>query len=266
MLRGIWLLALASFALSGCEQNLLAHVPDAPGPDARHVDGDFTCVDTPWPTTAPDPLTVAGQLIAPTGAGINGVSVEVHAVAGDALLAQTTTQGSIPSAGGTGRYSVGIATGGTAPTIYRKYTPSGYLTHYEYDPMPAFDSNASYGNIVQSQSGTEQYDSLVDLPPDPAKGNLIVTISDCGLEANERGVAGATIDAPPGARVIYVNTMRQPDPSLTETAIVDGVAPAVVLNLPPGPADITIHAGDVTYRSWRVQIHANAWTISHRKP
>lgn len=87
-------LSLACATLAGCEEDLLADLPDAavevdaPPP----LEGNFACAGMPWQTTSVDPLRVAGHVAyADTGDGAGNVPVEIRAVDGDVLLAQGIT-------------------------------------------------------------------------------------------------------------------------------------------------------------------------------
>jgi hypothetical protein len=244
--------------LLGCETDLLEDLPDAALPDALTVPpipGDYSCITTPWPMTAPDPLKVAGVVI-----GHNGVVVEVHAAASDALLAQATTAGNQTQTY-TGVYSVEIPTGGDAPIIYRKYTPIDQDI-YVYDATAAFDPALVLGFYDQSSSTLASYASTFGVTIDPAKGSVVLFISDCKTSYvgdGDGSVAGATVDAPPGSRVIYDAS----NPSATATTSFGSL---LILNVPAGTLDLKIHAGPVTYRSWPVTVRANTWTYTERKP
>lgn len=248
--------------LLGCETDLLKELPDAALPDALTVPpipGDYSCITTPWPTTAPDPLKVAGVVISQaSGIGHNGVVVEVHAAGSDALLAQATTAGNQMQTT-SGIYSVEIPTGGDAPVIYRKLTPVDQDI-YVYDATAAFDPALVLDFYEQSSSTLADFASTFGETIDPAKGTVLLLISDCRTShVSDGSVAGATVDVPPGSRVIYDTS----NPSATATTSLGSV---LILNVPAGTLDLAIHAGPVTYRSWPVTVRANSWTYTERKP
>src|SRR5689334_2478936 len=102
---------------------LVACADDHPTNDAALLPGDYSCINAPWPMTAPDPLIVAGSAIDLDGARLGGVTVEIRSVADNALLGGTTTTTD-------GNYSTSVATGGIAPTIDRHLSTSTYLDSY----------------------------------------------------------------------------------------------------------------------------------------
>ncbi len=221
------------------------------------IPGDFSCVTTPWPTTAPDPLLVSGALVAQSGITVGSVAVEIRDGHTDALLGQATTSDGALDAGS---YGVRIATGGVAPQIYRTYKPSD-LEIYVDDWSATFDPTLVDGYNVQSQALLNSYYSLVNKPPDPTKGTVVVVVSDCGNthDQGEGGLVGATVDPPPGATAIY-DTNNLAATATTTASLV------LLLDVAPGELDLTIHAGPVTYRPWPITVHANAYTYSARKP
>ncbi len=231
-------------------------------PDAPVVTGNFSCVGTPWPTTAPDPLAIEGTIEDDmTGGRLPGQSVEIHAADGTLLAQMTTTDG--PLAQQKGNYYVDVATGGVAPTIYRKASGSGYVDTYTFDAFAVFKSYPVTTGLP-TQSELDAVYQMAGLTSDPSKGTLLVDLYDCNPPPTAQHIgAGATIEAPLGARVVYQNPSFQPDPSLDATTVAGS---AVILGVTPGTVDVVVHAGDVTYRSWPVQVFAGARTISIRHP
>src|SRR5262245_20154884 len=121
----LFALGLVVLGLSGCEKDLVADLPDAgpdAGPDAAPPPvGDFSCRETAWPTTAPDPLEVRGMIVDQGGTGLSNVPIEIRALATDALLAQGMTG---TGATNGGRYNVSTPTGGVARALYRRVLPT----------------------------------------------------------------------------------------------------------------------------------------------
>jgi hypothetical protein len=101
---------------------------------------------------------------------------------------------------------------------------------------------------------------------DPTRGAVAVELWDCGspdgLGPAPMNVAGATVDAPPGATVIYAGATGLADADLTETS---SRGLALLLNVEPGEVDVTVHAASVTYRARPVKVVAGAltWTLRH---
>jgi hypothetical protein len=215
---------------------------------------DFSCQAAPWPTTAPDPLTVQG-VVYPSGGGtfLQGAQVEVRSMAGDALLGSATT-----IAGG--RFEMAVATGGVAPVLYRKAAFAGYLDAYSIDAVPVSDQVRAMGGI--GMSTPDQLAALyqrLGLTVDPAAGTVTVPVLDCGGNP----VRNAVVEAPTAVSVAYTGSDGFPDRQLTATG---NVPTAIVFGAPAGELDITVRAGDVTYRPWPTKVVANATTGAVRLP
>jgi hypothetical protein len=251
---------LSLLVATGCEQDLVSDRPDAAAPDTvTFPQGlDFACIDTPWPTTAPDPLRISGSF------GQANATVEIHAASGDALLGQATTGG---TASTIGKYAIDIATGGVAEDMYRKGSKTGYGDVLVYDPFPA--SREFFENTPFSDPAFMD-PSWVDVwgeHPDPTKGSLALVVYDCTLPPNEmHPVAGATVDVPPGAHALYIpadHVISDATKFITETTATGTVS---VTGLSPGTYDLPIHIGGYTYRSRPVEVRANTETYSPRVP
>jgi hypothetical protein len=255
LLRG-----LLALGLVGCEQDLLADQPDA-APDAAPLPaGDFSCQEAAWPTAAPDPLAVRGVILDQSGTLLANVPIEVRDRTTDAVLAQGMTGVGATFAG---KYNISTPTGGVARPFYRKLFPmNGYPVHSVVDPIAEFRTDVMYGYYLQAPGSAPFYAQLARTTADPAKGNLLITLSDCDL-ANANPVAGVTVEAPPGASVVYVDPDGKANASLTATTSKGEI---LIVNVEPGEVDVVIHAGPLTYRSWPVPIHAGEWTYSQRKP
>jgi hypothetical protein len=255
--------ALATLALlAGCKEDLLDDMPDAAvdaAIDALPMPaGDFSCVGVPSPTTAPDPLLVRGN-----AASLGGITVEVHDATTDALLFTKVSDGT--SADRMGKYSNNVATGGTAPRLYRHLLADAtHLDTYTVDGIPASFSY-ELGSVFLTDQATQGFYNTAGVTRDRAKGTMHVDVFDCFVAPTDAThiVEGATVDPPTGATVVYVDPNGIPDRSLTATTSRGTV---LILNVTPGFADVTIHAGPVTYRSWPVRVFANTWTNGPRHP
>ncbi|HSD88214.1 MAG TPA: hypothetical protein VLB44_11890 [Kofleriaceae bacterium] len=238
--------------------------PDA-GPDAPYLAGDWSCVGVERPNRASDPLALTGKLGNEAGALLGGASVEIHRNGDNALLGSTITADTNLSRGG---YRVDVATGGVAPSIYRKFTATGYLDLYAIDPMPQTQTFSEYSAMV-TQANVDALYQAVGMTPDPTKGVIAMQIYDCALPGSPlpvHPVAGATIDGPPGSTVLYANLAGQFDVVSIDRGETLASGMAVLLNVPPGVADITVHAGPVTYRPWPVEVFAGSTMWMPRHP
>jgi len=220
--------------------------------DITELAGDFTCSGIAWPATAPDPLSIQGRVtdpVAMTNGG--GATVEIHKTSDDSLLV-------MGAAATNGIFAFNLATAGVAPTIYRKATLAGHVDGYTYDPYAPFDgTHAGRGIFAPTTASRDTYYAAAGIANDPAKGTVLVEIFDC-LDLQ---VYGATIEAPGAAKVIYLDDSGAPSASAMSTGS-PGIA--VVLGVPAGAIDITVHAGSVVYRAWPVTSRANAFVYSPR--
>ncbi len=219
--------------------------------NAAPVEGDFSCLGTQRTTVATDPMSASGQVLNELGgAPIVGAGVEIHAISDAALLGQADT-------GATGSYAVALATGGIAPTVYRQITAVGFLDAYAYDPAPMTAEPTLQALLTLVD--TEQLYAAVGLAPDATRGTLLVTVVDCAGNT----VRGATVSAAGAQRVAYLGDDTRFDPDATATS---KDASALLFNVPAGPVELEIHAGDITYRAWPIESHADALTTSWRQP
>jgi hypothetical protein len=265
--RWAWILLLA-----GCGEDTSTLAADASNVDVAIpaptcINGssgalppcDFSCVGTAWPTTAPDPVVFSGTTDDPLMGVVPGVQVEVRATADDTLLGMGMSRTSV--SGPTqpvGYYAISVASGGTAPTVYRKGTVADHVDGYVYDPTPTFDatrvglpaiSPVNFGSIYQ----------VAGLTADPSLGTVQIYVRDCA----RNNVIDATVEVPGAVRVMYENTNTLVSP-LTSRTGVHGTAFAVAV--PAGPIDITVRAGDITYRPWPIKVVAGAYTATLRMP
>jgi hypothetical protein len=253
-------MALA-LALTACKEDLLDDLPDASidaSLDAPPTpEGDFSCAGVPYATTAPDPLLVRGN-----AAGMGGVTVEVRDATTDALL--FTRVSDAATGDRLGKYSSNVATGGAAPLLYRHLLANAdHLDTYTVDGMPASFSY-ELGSVFVTEASTQFFYDAAGVTRDRAKGTMHIDVFDCYSATNPTQiVAGATIDPPAGATVVYATPEGILDPSLTATT---SRGTALVFNVTPGFADVTIHAGPIMYRSWPVRVFANSWTNGPRHP
>jgi hypothetical protein len=263
------LASLAALGAAGCEEDLVAELPDA-GVDAPGLPpGNFDCVDQPWPTSVRDPFPIHGRVHGWDMTPLSGAAVEVHDVDTDELLGQATS-----STGGLepGKWSVSIPTSGTARKIYRKVSAPDHVVSYAYDAFPEF-AEFRWGIFVAKQTDIDGLYAAAGLPADPTKGVIWVEVWDCYPPGTSqiRATAGATIEGPPGTHVLYWDSVGNPAPDATSTISEEfmgqyTVAGGYVLGAEPGMVDVTVKAGPLTYRSWPVEARANTLTVSPRHP
>ena len=222
-------------------------------PPVPPIPGDYACVTTPLPSTAPDPAQLKGAAIDLVAAGIPNVAVEVHAVATDAVLGQATTSALGPGGG----YTINVATGGAAVRTYRKLSLANHVDSYGYDFRPAGQSNQLLATLVLTAAEIDAYYTAAGVVRDPALGTVWIDVSDCA----PMYVTGATIDGPQG-QVFYLDDDLHIDKTLTATKS----GAVLILNAPPGATDFAVHAGPVMYRSWPIVVRAGALTQSDRLP
>lgn len=222
--------------------------------DITELSGDFSCQGTAWPTTAPDPLSIIGRVTDPVAmANAGGAAVEVRKDTDDSLVVMGT-------AATNGIFAFNVATGGTAPPIYRKATLAGHVDGYTYDPYPPFDgSHSDHGIYVPTPANRDTFYAAAGLTNDAATGTVLVEIVDCLALP----VYGATVEAPGAAKILYLDDGGAPSASAGATGS-PGIA--VLLGVTAGPLDVTVHAGSVVYRARAITSRANAFVYSPRWP
>ena len=222
--------------------------------DITELAGEFSCAGMAWPANAPDPLSFQGRVTDPIGmANVGGAAVEIHKISDDSLVV-------MGAAATNGIFAFNIPTAGAAPAVYRKATLAGRLDGYTYDPFPPFDGNhAARGIYAPTAANRDMYYAAAGMTADLAKGTVLVEVFDC----IDLQVYGATVEAPTAGRVIYLDDGGAPSTTPTATGS-PGIA--VLLNVPVGALDATVHAGSVVYRARPVTVRANAFLYSPRLP
>jgi hypothetical protein len=236
--------AVATLALVACGSDHAAvdasiKIIDAPPPDMKVFEDappatyDLSCLNNPAPTTATDPITIAGTTaeLSQSGNAIPNVAVDVFKTGTTAALATVTSDA-------TGAFATGnIATattpidgyvravapldGTTGEPVYRTtylYPPSVVATSLTDVPVLLL-SVATFGQL----SGGGQNDT--------ANGALFFAVTDCNLTAQSL-IAEATVKVQRnGADVGQIISLGSFIPQLAGTF--------VALNVPDGPATIT---------------------------
>jgi len=229
--------------------------PDAATPDAPPVDPryDLSCATVPWPTTAPDPITLSGTVgdfSTALGTGVAGALVESIRPSDDTVVGSATTDAMA-------RYTLTLATGGQAIERYTRITRDGQVTSYEYPPFALFRDFQGIYLWTMPPAGRDSMAAMAQVTLDPTKGIVGIEIADCiGLS-----IAGATVTSPSGT-VVYNDDRGFPDPSLTATSVSGQV---MIWNVDPGPIDVDITYGG-TFRQRTIKSFADSFVWSTRHP
>jgi len=233
--------------------------PDAPMTDAAPPDAityDFSCISTPWPSTAPDPVGIGGAIREqPAGSPVVNMTVDLLKLSDDSVLGTTMSSN-------TGRYNFSVVTGGVAPTAYIKYTKGNFIDGYAFAPVPLY-RNAQNGDLPTLTPADmmmyAQASGVASL--DSSKSVVGVEVHDCGGLFAPGGVV--TLN-PPGGTIVYFDSNHQPNPSLTSSTTDGKVA---IFNATPSTSyDVTIVNQGHTYRSWPIKVYAGAFSWSVRLP
>jgi len=259
-------LAIVLAAVSiGCGGGNQSSNPDAPpaGADAAptidahpSIDapaGAFSCLGDPLPTTAPDPVTVAGTAKTLNGlstANADGVLVEAFPTAGGAALDSATTAAD-------GKFSLSLTTGAAPLDAYIKATKSGLLDYYLFPATPLSADVSSAPVLVLSSSSLGTVESLASVTPatDPNTVGLVgVVVQDC----DGNSVSGATISVKENGN--EVGDMRYVAGSLPSTTatMTDSNGAAFVFNVPAGTATISASVGGMTLRTHSITVSGGA--------
>lgn len=243
--------------------------PDAAPPtvecwanSADKIACDFTCAGVAFPTTAPDPLSHTGSVSEMLGPTIGGATVEVRDAATDAVLATATTNN---GASMVGRFTASIATGGIAPTLYRKIVVSGHPDAYSYDATPAYDAAraANSFSVSPTQAKIDGFYASAFVSHSAGLSLVQLQIQDCA----GHGVSGAQVTLEGATKVLYNSGSgaKIPDPSAAAIAT-DSTATAWIVDGPVGVLHPTITAGDMTYRDVALAGYADLYTYALRRP
>jgi hypothetical protein len=203
-------------------------VPDA-DPLAPDAAPEFACLGQPIPTTAPNSLTVSGDMQA-VGLGgsapVNNGSVEAFLVGGATAVGTDTTNMQ-------GLYSITITNNGGAPVdAYLRATSTGNKTVYLFPPTLVYEDLA---NAPIRTVGTGVFGFLVTLAgatQGAGNGVVALVVTDC----LGNPLQGATASSPQTDQAVrYNGASGMPDSQATSTAA-DGIA--YIFNVPPGPVTV----------------------------
>jgi hypothetical protein len=211
--------------------------------DAPPVNYDFTCFGLTPPTTAADPVTIAGTTDTFSTNGpspLGSVTVESYKV-GNATALDTKVSDMTTGAFTTGN----LATGGTPLDGYVKASLTAYRTTFLYPPNKVVANLAAVPVPMISDATFMQLNQLVQ-QQDATNGVLLLTIADCALMP----ISGGTLTVKQGnASVGTVLDVGQ----LTMQSALDGLY--LVANVPDGDTTIGASYSTMTFPSHVVTAH-----------
>jgi hypothetical protein len=227
---------------------------DAPNPDAKVFEDapppmyDLSCLNDPAPTTAADPITVAGTTVqlSQTGDPIPNVAVAVFKNGTTAPLATVTSDA-------TGAFTTGNIATGTMPIdgYVRAVAPLDgttgepvYRSTYLYPPSVVATSLADVPVLMISVATFSQISGIGGGQDDSANGALFFAVTDCTL-SQQSLIAEATVKVQRnGTDVGNVVNLGSFIPQLAGTF--------VALDVPDGPATITASYNGMTFPAQNV--------------
>jgi hypothetical protein len=224
-------------------------VPDA-APDAAKVfmdapppTYDFSCYQQAAPTTAADPVTVAGTTDTVSQAGlaaIGGVTVDFF------KTGTATSLGTVVSDAVAGTFTSGnLATGAAPLDAYVRASLATYRTTYLYPPNKVVANLAGVPVPMLSNSTFTALQALTMVTQDDnLNGALFVAITDCALMP----INGATLSVKQGST--EVGTQYDLGALVAQAA-----GTFVVLNVPDGATDISATYNNMTFPAHTVMAH-----------
>ncbi|MEO8276345.1 MAG: hypothetical protein ABI639_09000 [Thermoanaerobaculia bacterium] len=198
---------------------------------------DFSCTSATAPTSAADPISLAGALTDFTSAApISGATLEARRLSNDTLLDSETT---LPD----GSFSLTASTGSTPLGAYLTVTASTYANtrFYPADPMVDSETNIAV-QAVKSSTLSGLYFLALGGPQTPGTGTTVVLVADCAGTP----VAGATVAfTPPAGTLRYLAGGL---PSSTATAT-DASGAALGLNAGAAGTSVAASYSGVAFKS-----------------
>jgi hypothetical protein len=218
---------------------------DGAGPDGAGSDGASGFVPTcPVRSTAPDPLTISGQVLnVLTNHPEANVEFEIAASAAEPVMITAIADGA-------GNFTFRIPTGGVPVRTRTKASKPGTLTSYSEANQP-YDRD-EFGVVVfeGSQADLDMAYAAAGLTEDPARGSVFLVVVDCATTP----IAGATVTTSPASRAVYADTSHSPDRSLAATTS-SGIV--YLLDVPTGPLTITAAAVGLAFPPTPLTVHQN---------
>ena len=158
------------------------------GPDGARPDGAPAFVPTcPVRSTAPDPLTLSGQVISGlTGQPEADVEFEISTVAAGAVVTTASSDGA-------GNFTVRIPTGGVPVQTRIKVSKPGLLTGYDEGNQPYDRDEIGIVEFTGTQADLDMAYAAAGLTEDPSRGSVVLVIVDCATTP----IAGASVTSSP---------------------------------------------------------------------
>jgi hypothetical protein len=159
---------------------------------------------------------------------------------------------------GNGRFSFDLNTQGVPAVGFDIYAHQlGFIDSYYFPQRPISDDlDTQISLLTMSESST--LFATAGITQVTGDGNVLLSISDCLA----RPLAGATLSSTPAGTVRYFTSVT---PSQTATAT-DAAGVAMMANLPPGKATLTVMAQGHAFAPLEVAIVANAFTVTELQP
>jgi len=198
--------------------------------DAPPVNYDFTCFGMAAPTTAADPVTIAGTTETFSGQNlspIGGVTVQAFKT-GTATALDTQT-----SAATVGTFTTGnLVTGGTPLDGYIRASLATYRTTYLYPPNKVVANLSGVPVPIISDATFGMLTQFLGAQNDDTSGVLLVTVTDCALMA----ITGASLTAKEGNTNVTITDLSQ-----------FGFPAFVATNVPDGDVTLTASYNNMTF-------------------
>jgi len=211
--------------------------------DAPPVNYNFTCFGMTAPTTAADPITIAGttdEFSMNGGTALGGVAVATYKV-GNATAVDTKTSDAT-----LGTFTTGNITTGAVPLDgYIKASIAAYRTTYLYPPNKIVANLTGVPVPLISDANFTQLNQFIN-QNDTTNGLLFVTVTDCA----NTPINGATLTSKQGnADAGSVLDLG----ALTQQAALAGLY--FVSNVPDGDTTIDASYNNMTFPSRVVTAH-----------
>lgn len=256
-------LAILAFALAACgsdgkdpvvpvdTQPDTAPPPDTqpPPPDSQVL--DTSCAANPAPTTATATVTASGtatEFSQNAQDPVPDATVDVCKgdCTGNDLLDSTTTD----SAGAF--TTAAIATNSVPLDGYLKVSKpkSGLLTTNVVPGEPIVADIANVPGVLIAQATLDQL-SLFGLSQDPAKGLLLLAVTDCATQP----IGGADVTLDTDGNVFDLGSI-----------IAQAAGTYIVLDVPPGTTTVTVTAGGTTFRPRTLPVFTNEVSLTQITP
>jgi hypothetical protein len=206
--------------------------------DAPPKNYDLSCLNQPQPTTASDPITIAGatvELSQGGGSGLANVDIQVFEEGTQTALATTTS-------GANGVFATGeIETSGTPIEGYLRaelpganaQTASTHRTTYMYPPSPLSTSLTDAPVLMFATSTFNQIATALGGQNDTLNGAMFFVVTDCSDLQSQTLIGEADVsvqqDGKDEGTILGLSII---DPQLAGTY--------VVVNVPDGLTDIKV--------------------------